>query len=391
MKTGRPIRELVLERGLLDAKRLDEILSVDAMTRGGIVGAGGADRQERQEGREGQDGTGRTGNENRQRLLVVVAVVVAALPFLPIPPVPPLLPFRSQSTQQPKPPVRLFPPQDLGLLEGPDRDQWQKPEQIMDALGIAEGSIVADLGAGGGWFTIRLARRVLPNGIVYAEDIQPQMIEDDHATRAARTADERADRCSARRAIRGCRSGIDAVLIVDAYHEMEDPVALLKNVARSLKPQGRIGIVDFNPGGGGPGPEPEARVNPQAVIDAAAAAGLQLSAAPPSRRFSSCWCLENGRSDLRRTVVSTIRHSPGMTPAATSSLSRSGDDERIETGGQRCRHAERRPRERTRATTRRTRRRRRGRRPSRRPRSRTADRSRARRDSRRRKRRTDSS
>src|SRR5437016_4651310 len=72
---------------------------------------------------------------------------------------------------------RLFPPEDLGLLEAPDRDDWNKPDLIMDALGIADGGVVADLGAGGGWFTIRLARRVGPNGIVYAEDIQPLMIE----------------------------------------------------------------------------------------------------------------------------------------------------------------------------------------------------------------------
>src|SRR5262245_42673456 len=73
--------------------------------------------------------------------------------------------------------ARLFSALDLGLLEAPDREQWQKPNLIMDELRIAEGSTVADLGAGGGWFTIRLARRVGPNGLVYAEDIQPQMIE----------------------------------------------------------------------------------------------------------------------------------------------------------------------------------------------------------------------
>src|SRR5687768_2800637 len=71
---------------------------------------------------------------------------------------------------------RLFPPEDLGVLEGPDRDAWQKPEQVMDALGVADGARVADLGAGGGWFTIRLARRVGPNGIVYAQDIQKEML-----------------------------------------------------------------------------------------------------------------------------------------------------------------------------------------------------------------------
>ena len=178
---------------------------------------------------------------------------------------------------------RLFPPQDLGLIEGPDREQWQKPEQIMDRLGVADGSVVADLGAGGGWFTTRLARRVGPNGVVYAEDIQPQMIE------AIGRRVQREGLLNVRTILGTVRDprlprGIDAVLIVDAYHELEDPVTLLKNVERSLKPQGRVGVVDFNPGGGGPGPAPDERVAPEAVINAAAAAGLQVisqEAVPP--------------------------------------------------------------------------------------------------------------
>src|SRR5688500_16749029 len=71
---------------------------------------------------------------------------------------------------------RLFPPSDLGLLDAPDRDLWQRPDLIMDSMGIADGSVVADIGAGSGWFTIRLARRVGPRGLVYAEDVQNEMI-----------------------------------------------------------------------------------------------------------------------------------------------------------------------------------------------------------------------
>ena len=153
----------------------------------------------------------------------------------------------------------------------------------MDRLGIADGSVVADLGAGGGWFTTHLARRVGPNGLVYAEDIQPQMIE------AIGRRVQREGLLNVRTVLGTVKDprlprGIDAVLIVGAYHEMEDPVALLKNVERSLKPQGRVGVVDFNPGGGGPGPAPDERVAPEAVIKAAAAAGLQLisqEAVPP--------------------------------------------------------------------------------------------------------------
>src|SRR6478736_2712646 len=73
--------------------------------------------------------------------------------------------------------TRLFRPEDLSELEQPDRDEWQRPDKIMDALGIGEASVVADLGAGSGWFTIRLARRVGPNGMVYAEDVQRPMIQ----------------------------------------------------------------------------------------------------------------------------------------------------------------------------------------------------------------------
>lgn len=190
---------------------------------------------------------------------------------------------QSTAAPQPKPKGRLFPPQDLGLIQAPDREQWQKPDQIMDALSIAEGSVVADLGAGGGWFTVRLARRVGPNGLVYGEDIQPEMIEaigrrvQGEGLRNVRTVlgTETDPKLPTR---------VDAVLIVDVYNEIDDPVTVLKNVARYLKPQGRLGIVDFNQGGGGPGPEPDKRVDPQTIINDAAQAGLQLlsrEAVPP--------------------------------------------------------------------------------------------------------------
>src|SRR4029077_16306795 len=76
--------------------------------------------------------------------------------------------------------------------------------------------------------------------------------------------------------------GLDAVLIVNAYREMDDPqipnqiLTFLKNVAKSLKPQGRLGVADFLPGGGGPGPAAEDRVNPETVIRAAESAGFTL-------------------------------------------------------------------------------------------------------------------
>jgi ubiquinone/menaquinone biosynthesis C-methylase UbiE len=172
---------------------------------------------------------------------------------------------------------RLFPPERLGELEGPDRDAWQRPDQIMDALQIGESSVVADLGAGGGWFTVRLAQRVRPNGHVYAEDIQPQMVQaidrrvqrdgfQKEVTTVLGTADDPKLRPGA----------LDAVLIVDAYHEIERPVTLLQNVKTALKPTGVVAVINFKNDGGGPGPDMEQRVDPERVIADAAAAGLEL-------------------------------------------------------------------------------------------------------------------
>ena len=173
---------------------------------------------------------------------------------------------------------RLFPPQDLGLLEIPDRAAWQKPDQIMDALGIADGSTVADIGPGAGWFTIRLANRVGPRGLVYAEDVQQEMLE---ATR----------RRVAREGLRNVEmrlgtgtdpnlpdARLDAVLVVDVYPEVDDRVTFLRNLKKAIKPNGRIGIVNYKPGRGGPGPAPDegVRVDGTVVEADAHAAGLRV-------------------------------------------------------------------------------------------------------------------
>jgi ubiquinone/menaquinone biosynthesis C-methylase UbiE len=165
----------------------------------------------------------------------------------------------------------------------------------MDALGVGEGVVVADLGAGSGWFTIRLAGRVGPNGLVYAEDIQRQMI--DSITRRV----ERMGLKNVRTVLgtpndpRLPASSVDAVLIVDSYHEMEQPVALLRNVARSLKPNGRIGIVNFTKDGGGPGPAIEDRVDPERVIADARAAGLGLQSRQTFLKYHYMLVFENSR------------------------------------------------------------------------------------------------
>jgi ubiquinone/menaquinone biosynthesis C-methylase UbiE len=173
----------------------------------------------------------------------------------------------------------------------------------MDFLEIAEGSVVADLGAGGGWFTIRLARRVQPNGRVYAEDIQPEMIG------AIKRRVEREGLQKVVEPVLGSAldpqlpGPVDVVLIVETYYEMDDPRTLLRNVRKSLKPGGRVGIVNFTRAGYGPGPPMEQRVDPETVIRDAEAAGLRLAARGDFLRYQY---LLKFVADT--TVQATVRH-----------------------------------------------------------------------------------
>jgi len=186
-------------------------------------------------------------------------------------------PAAAQTRQQH---TRLFPPENLGLLEPPDRDAWQHPDRIMDELQIAEGSVVADLGAGSGWFTTRLAARVGPNGTVYAEDIQPLMFN------AIQLRVQREGLKNVKPVLgtpldpRLPADALDAVLIVDTYHEMEDPVVLLRHISGSLKKKGLVGVVNHTKRGFGPGPPMDERVDPEQVIRDAQAAGLKLKSQP---------------------------------------------------------------------------------------------------------------
>jgi ubiquinone/menaquinone biosynthesis C-methylase UbiE len=182
-----------------------------------------------------------------------------------------LLAHGSAQTQE-----RLFAPSDLGLLEAPDRHEWQQPVRIMDTLNIADGSRVADIGAGGGWFTIRLARQVGPNGRVFAEDIQPLMIES-IKRRTTREGLKNVEPILGTADNPKLPGHLQAVLMCDVYPQLKDPVSMLKLVTAALAPNGLVGIVDFKTdGAGGPGPPLADRIDPDAIVRDARAAGLEL-------------------------------------------------------------------------------------------------------------------
>ena len=170
----------------------------------------------------------------------------------------------------------LFRPEDLGELEAPDRDEWQRPDKIMDALGVGEASVVADLGAGSGWFTIRLADRVGPNGKVFAEDIQRPMIQAIKVRVDRMGLKDRSPPCSERRTTRTFRSPLMRSSSSTRSTKWRTPSCCYALSRSRLKPKGRIGIVKHTKDGGGPGPAMDERVDPEIVIRDARAAGLVL-------------------------------------------------------------------------------------------------------------------
>jgi cyclopropane fatty-acyl-phospholipid synthase-like methyltransferase len=148
----------------------------------------------------------------------------------------------------------------------------------MDALAVADGSTVADIGAGAGWFTIKLARRVGPNGIVYSTDVQRPMLEAIKRRVGREGLQNVQTRLGTDTTPNLPAASIDAVLVVDVYDAVgvDDRVPFLRNVATALKPGGRIGIVNYKPGQGGPGPD--IRIDSATVEADVRAAGLRILA-----------------------------------------------------------------------------------------------------------------
>jgi 2-polyprenyl-3-methyl-5-hydroxy-6-metoxy-1,4-benzoquinol methylase len=159
---------------------------------------------------------------------------------------------------------------DLSIFEVPGRGERLQINRVMDMLGIEPGKSVADIGAGSGWFTVRAARRVTGSGRVYAVDINPEAIHyiDQRAkkeqlqnikTILSKPDDPQVPAIS-----------IDAVLLLKTYHEVAQPVVLLRNLRSSLKPGAKIGIIDRNGNGENHG------VSKDVVVREAAQAGYEL-------------------------------------------------------------------------------------------------------------------
>jgi SAM-dependent methyltransferase len=158
----------------------------------------------------------------------------------------------------------------LSIFEDPKRAEKLQIDRVMDILAIREGSAVADIGAGSGWFTVKAARRVGSPGIVYAVEINEEYLNH------IRARAEKENLLNIR-AVLGKEddpllpaASVDSILLLKTYHEFSNPISMLRAMHKAMRQNGRLGIIDRNGAGDDHG------VNRETVIKEAMLAGFAL-------------------------------------------------------------------------------------------------------------------
>lgn len=160
------------------------------------------------------------------------------------------------------------------VFDDPQRDAWQKPHEVIQALKLKSDAVIADIGSGTGYFSARFAHMV-PRGRVYGLDTEPDMVKY-LSERAKREGLKNIVAVQARPADPQLPETADVVVLVDVYHHIENRERYFRQLQRSLKPGGRLAVIDFrldSPAG----PPKAARIAPEQVKAELQRAGYELA------------------------------------------------------------------------------------------------------------------
>ena len=160
------------------------------------------------------------------------------------------------------------------VFDDPGRDAWQKPHEVIQALALKPDAVVADIGAGTGYFSARFAR-MLPAGRVYAVDTEPDMVKY-LAERAKREGLKNLIAVAGNADDPRLPRKVDLAILVDVYHHIEDRERYFRNLRGSLRPGARVAIIDFRMDSPD-GPPASARIAPERVKTEMKKAGYELA------------------------------------------------------------------------------------------------------------------
>lgn len=172
-------------------------------------------------------------------------------------------------------------PEDLNAyverLDSPERNEWQKPDKVVNALGLQIGNVIGEIGPGTGYFTSRLARAVDVNGRVYAAEVEPKMakilqdrMDQEKISNITAIACSQADPLFPKQAC-------DVILVVNTFHHLPNPTEYLAGLQKYLKPQGRIAIIDFLKQELPVGPPLEEKLSRDELAEICGKAGYEIS------------------------------------------------------------------------------------------------------------------
>jgi cyclopropane fatty-acyl-phospholipid synthase-like methyltransferase len=163
----------------------------------------------------------------------------------------------------------------IAMLEDPGRDEYQKPEQVMAALGLRPGEVIADIGSGSGYFTLRLAAHLGQSGRVYGVDVDPALVR--HLNRRVRDAGLRnVHALLAEPDDPLLPEPVDRFLIVNTWHHIENPAGYLARMREVLKPGGQVIMIDFHKKDLPVGPPLDMKIAREDLIEQMKASGFHL-------------------------------------------------------------------------------------------------------------------